>query len=124
MNARRAAGFTLLEMLVAISIVAIALLSATRALGSTIHAAAGLREHAVASWVAQNRLAEMRAHRQWPALGQRQGRVDMAGGSYVWTERISATPNNLFRRIDVEVSAADDKRPLGRMSGYVARPPR
>ncbi|WP_418648710.1 type II secretion system minor pseudopilin GspI [Thauera butanivorans] len=118
-----AAGFTLLETLVALAIVALALSAATRAMGGTVVAAASLREHTLAAWVAENRLAELRAGQAWPAIGQRRGDSMMGRQRYRWTETVSGTPNPLFRRVKVEVHAADG-RPLASMTGFAVRPPR
>jgi general secretion pathway protein I len=120
---RRAHGFTLLEMLVALAVIAIALTSALRALGGTAQSAAALRTHTLASWVAQDRLAGIRAERRWPAPGRREGRVIQAGQVFVWREQVTTTPNPLFRR--VEISVRDDAgRPLISLTGYATRMPR
>lgn len=119
---RTHAGFTLLETLVALSIIAVALLAALRAMGSTASAASHLREHTIATWIAENRLAELRARQEWPAVGQRGGHGEMAGRRYAWTETVSGTANPLFRRVDIEVRAADGDTTLGRLSGFAVRP--
>lgn len=116
------AGFTLLETLVALAIIALALGSAMRAIGSTASAAGHLRDHTLATWIAENRLAEMRARQAWPPIGQRQGRSDMGGSTFLWTEIVSGTPNPLFRRVDIEVFDASDNTPINRMSGFAVRP--
>lgn len=115
-------GFTLLETLVALSIIAVALVAALRAMGSTAGAASHLREHTIASWIAENRLAELRARQEWPAIGQRRGHGEMAGRRYTWSETVSGTANPLFRRVDIEVRAADEARTLARLSGFAVRP--
>lgn len=118
-----AAGFTLLETLVALAIVALALTAATRAMGGTAAAAGSLREHTLAAWVAENRLAELRAGQIWPSVGQRRGESPMGGQRYRWTETVSGTPNPLFRRVKIEVHATDGP-PLASMTGFAVRPPR
>ncbi|ENO83717.1 type II secretion system minor pseudopilin GspI [Thauera linaloolentis] len=121
---RHSAGFTLLETLVALSIIALALSAAMRAMGSTAAAAGSLREHTLATWVAENRFAEMRARQEWPAIGQRQGHSLMGGRRYPWTEKVSGTPNPLFRRVLIEVRDGDGDggAPLVRMDGFAVRP--
>lgn len=119
---QHSAGFTLLETLIALSIVALALGAAMRAMGSTAAAAGSLREHTLATWVAKNHLAELRARQSWPPIGQRQGHSMMGGRSYPWTERVSGTPNPLFRRVLIEVGDADGGATLVRMDGFAVRP--
>jgi general secretion pathway protein I len=119
---RSAAGFTLLETLVALAIVAIALISALRAMGATAQSSAALREHTLASWVAQNRLALHRAGAAWPAVGEYSGEAEQARVRFRWQETVSGTPNVLFRRIDVRVLDARGEHTLATLSGFAVRP--
>ncbi|WP_454456546.1 type II secretion system minor pseudopilin GspI [Thauera phenylacetica] len=121
-GATRARGFTLLETLVALAIVAIALVSALRAMGATAQSTAALREHTLASWVAQNRLAMHRATAAWPAIGEYRGEAEQARVKMRWEEKVSGTPNALFRRIDVRVLDARGERTLATLSGFAVRP--
>lgn len=121
---RNSAGFTLVEVLVALAIVSIALLAALRAAGQGAGAAAELRQRTLALWVAENRLAEHRARGDWRALGIARGTEAQAGVDFAWREEVIATPNPAFRRIDVFVSApAEPARTLARLAGFVVLPP-
>ena len=120
---RRPRGFTLLETLVALAILAIALTAAFRALGVTAQSAAELRERMLGDWVAENRLSELRATATWPSPGVSEGSAEQAGRSYRWREEVKTTPNPLFRRIDVSVFGPDSgEHAIARLTGYVARP--
>jgi len=119
----RSGGFTLLETLVALAILAIALSAAFRAMGVTAQSSAELRERLIGDWVADNRLAELRATQAWPQPGTNEGTAEQAGRSYRWREEIKATANPLFRRVDVSVFGPDSgAHAIARLSGYVARP--
>lgn len=120
--APRVRGFTLLECLVALAILAVALSSALRAVGSTAQSTQMLRDHTLASWVAQNRIAELRATGAFPPIGSNEGQAAQAGQRFVWRENIERTPNPLFRKVEVQVFDALDDRPLASASGFVVRP--
>ena len=120
---RSARGFTLLETLVALAIVAIALTSALRAMGATAQSAGELRDRTLALCVAQNRLAELRARRAWPPVGRSEGRAVQGVDTFVWRQQVGATPNPLFRRVEVRVSGPGG-RELASLTGYATRSPR
>ena len=123
-RAKAWAGFTLVEVLVALAIVSIALLAALRAAGQGTAAVGELRLRLLAGWVAENRLAEHRARGDWLALGIGRGTQSQGGVEFAWREEVIATPNAAFRRVDVFVSApAEASRSLARLTGFVVQPP-
>jgi general secretion pathway protein I len=104
---RRARGFTLVEILVALAIVAVALAAGMRALAQSTDGAALLKSRTLALWVAQNRLAAAQLATPWPAPGTQRGSVVQAGVPFAYTETVSATPNPAFRKFEVTVAAPD-----------------
>lgn len=113
-------GFTLLETLVALAVLAIALASITRAAGAETRHAEELRLRLLGDWVAQNRLALHAARGDWIAIGAQNGEETQAGMRLLWREEISATPNPAFRRIDVLVFTPDDpQHPFRKLTGYL-----
>ena len=117
----RQRAFTLVEMLVALAIVAVALTAGMRALAQSADGAGTLKARTLALWVAQNRLATAELAQELPPTGARTGEAVQAGLAFVWRETVGATPNPSFRRVDVEVAetAAPDYV-LARLTGYVA----
>ena len=125
MTRARAAGFTLVEILVALAIVAVALAAGMRALAQSADGAATLKARTLALWVAQNRLANAQLANPWPAPGTADGAAVQAGTEFVWRETVSATPNAAFRKIEIVV--ADPQVPdyaLARLVGYIGNSPR
>jgi len=121
-NRRHARGFTLIEVLVALAILAVALGAASRASVMMADSSMELRQRLLASWVAQNRLAELQARRAFPGAGTREGEVEQAGVKMVWREAVSTTPNPSFRRVEISVSAADGgDHALAKLTGYLVR---
>lgn len=118
-------GFTLLESLVALAILAIAMAAVLRATGASTNHVDALRQRVLADWVAQNRLALHAGHGDWLAIGSQQGEEIQAGIKFIWVEKISATPNPAFRRIELSVSSEEDQsHALRHLSGYLVEYPR
>jgi general secretion pathway protein I len=121
-NASLQSGFTLLEVLVALAILAITMAAVSRTASSSIHHVEAVRTRVIADWVAQNRLAQHQARADWPAPGIQTGEETQAGQTYPWQEEIIATPNPTMRRIVVSVYAPDDaKHSLRELTGYLVQ---
>lgn len=115
----------MIEVLVALAIVSIALLSALRAAGQGTSNVAELRSRLLATWVAENRLAEHRAYANWLPLGLQRGAGREGGLDFSWTEEVIATPNAAFRRVDIRVSASsDESHSLAHLVGFIVNAPR
>ena len=97
------AGFTLLEVLVALVIVCTALGASLRAVGSLLQNSNSLRSVMMATWSAENRLTQIRLGQEWPAIGNRT--FDCPQGDLLLRceEHVLDTPNPYFRRVEVSV---------------------
>ena len=124
MNQRRT-GFTLVEVLVALAILALALIAALRAGSVGVSNSAEIRDRLLAGWVAQNRLAEHRARRDWLPVGVYQGQAAQAGMLFRWEEKINSTPNSQFLRVEIRVfPQSQTDAALASMTGFLVRPER
>lgn len=116
----RKRGFTLLETLVALAILATAVAAVMRTAGLNTSQAGELRLHVLADWVAQNRLALHTARGDWISVGTQSGEEEQAGVRLLWHEEISDTPNPSFRRIEVTVTTPDDRaHVLRKLAGFL-----
>ena len=115
-------GFTLIEVLIAIAILAVALAATSRAASVAVDGAYETRYRLLATWAAQNRAAELRARHVFPAAGTSRFTTMQAGAALVVDEVISETPNPTMRRVDLAVAdARDPGRVLTRLTAYVAK---
>jgi len=96
-------GFTLLEVLVALSIIATVLGASLRAVASLTQNTRDIRLALYATWSAENRLSQIRLEREWPPLGSRQFSCNQANIQLECKENILDTPNPAFRKVEVSV---------------------
>lgn len=114
-------GFTLVEVLVALAIIAFGLIAVFSQLGQSATAAARLREKTLAHWVAMEKLTELRLSGSFPGVGTSSDEIEMANTRWRYEIRISATEGSELRRADVSVAFADDPdRPVATATGFLA----
>lgn len=115
-------GFTLIEVLIAIAILAVALAATSRAASVAVDGAYETRYRLLATWAAQNRAAELRARHVFPAVATTKFTTTQGGVALVVDEVVSQTPNPTMRRVDLAVAdARDPARILTRLTAYVAQ---
>jgi general secretion pathway protein I len=107
--APRGSGFTLIEVLVALAIVAIGMAAVLGALTSSAGTILYLRDKTLAEWVALNHIAEQRLQPKLPETGNTDGDVDYAGQKWHWRQETVATAVQGMIRMDVMVRPADSK---------------
>jgi general secretion pathway protein I len=118
----RTVGFTLIEILVAVVILAVALAATSRAASIATDGAIETRQLLLATWAAQNRVAELRARRIFPAAATTQLTTDQAGLALILVETVTETPNPTIRK--VELAVADVRKPervITTLTAYVAQ---
>lgn len=121
-SGKRDVGFTLIEILIAVAILAVALAATTRAASVATDGALQTRERLLATWAAQNRIAELRARRAFPPIAATKMNAEQAGLALVIDESIVETPNPTIRRVELNVAQArNPDRMLAHLTAYVSR---
>ncbi|MGI9223335.1 MAG: type II secretion system minor pseudopilin GspI [Woeseiaceae bacterium] len=119
---RRQHGFTLVEVMVALSIVALSLLGIAASMNQMIDAANTMRERTYASWIAQNKIAELRLANAQAEVSTTSGEIDYANTTWAWNVDISETGIEDFFRIDVAVSLAGSEYTIRTVTGFIGEP--
>jgi general secretion pathway protein I len=121
---RRSDGFTLLEVLVALAVLAVTMGAVIKAVGGYTANQAYLRDRILATWVARNVLVEQQVKDSWPGVGDLRGSAKMGGREWGWLGKVSQTEEEDLRRLDVEIRPIDeeDSAPIAVLSGFLRRP--
>ena len=100
-------GFTLIEVIIALSIVAIVSTTVFKSVTESVIQSRGLKERVVAQWIAENEIAKihMLSSREeyFPAIGTERFAKTMVGQTWQIEVRVLDTENPLMRRIEVTV---------------------
>ena len=107
MKRHRQRGFTLVEVLVALVIVAFGIGALLTTLTSAADNVAHLRDKSFAEWIALNRISELRLESSPPSVGKRDGELDFAGTRWRWRQEITDPGMAGMRRVEISVARAD-----------------
>jgi len=108
--------------MVALAIVAFSLTAIAASMGQMIDTANAMRERSFASWIAQNKITEMRLANIVPEVTSTSGEVDYAGTEWAWRAVVSDTGvENLFR-VDVTVSYPGAEDGIRTVTGFIGEP--
>ena len=112
-------GFTLIEVLVALAIVAIALLAGLQATSALTNNAMRQSDVLLAHVCAENELVRIRLQQQMPDVGNKTSLCEQAGRNLQVNLSVQPTPNPKFRRVDAQIS--DGSTPVLRLSTVVTQ---
>lgn len=104
-------GFTLLEVLVAVSILALVMVTLGQSMGITARAYTNINDTHLGFLVASDKLVEMQVYQQWPSTGTSDSEVTRNGRDWWIETTVSEGPYPDTRRVDIEVGLlqGDDK---------------
>ena len=118
----RSSGFTLLEVMIALIIVALSLTMTMTAISGYLNNANILRDRTYASWIAQNRIVEIRLSGVVPEVGVTSGDIEYANRIWDWEARINETGVVNLLRIDVDIMVEGSDEPVWTTTGFVGEP--
>lgn len=116
---KRSLGFTLIEVLVSLGIVAIALVAGLQATTALTNNAQRQSDVLLGHICAENELTRMRLSRQMPGVGDSELPCEQAGQAFTVRLKVSGTPNPGFRRVDAQVFTGTS--PLLKVSTVMGR---
>jgi general secretion pathway protein I len=112
-------GFTLIEVLVALAIVAITLIAGLQATAALTRNTERQTQRVLAQLCAENAFAQLRLSRQLPDVGDSERNCSQAGRELRLRLLVQPTPNPNFRR--VEVRMAQDGQPVLQLATVMGR---
>ncbi|ALO36082.1 type II secretion system protein GspI [Colwellia sp. MT41] len=101
-------GFTLLEVMLAMAVFAISGVALLGVADNNYRHISHLEEQMFAQWVASNQLVAVSLDKTWPPRNNRKGKVEMAGRTWHWQQKVINTTNKELRAIVMEVRLNED----------------
>jgi general secretion pathway protein I len=124
LRAHQSYGFTLLEVMVALAVLAIALAAMIKGVADNANNAAYLRDKSFAQWVGMNVVTEQRLAGDWDDKSLQRGEEEMGNHTWYWSYKLSTTFDEDVRRVEVEVRGSEEREtsPLITLVAFVPRP--
>jgi general secretion pathway protein I len=108
--------------MVALAIVALSLTAVAAKMGRMIDTSSSMRERTYASWIAQNKITELRLANIIPEVTATSGEVDYANSTWLWRAVISESGIENLYRVDVSISYEDDDDVIRTVTGFIGEP--
>lgn len=119
---QESSGFTLLEVMIALVIVGLTLLAIAGKMGRMLDAANTMRDYTYASWIAHNKITEMRLANVVPDVSSSSGEVTYAGVDWAWRAVVSETGVESLYRVDVSISFPGSEPIMRPVTGFIGEP--
>jgi general secretion pathway protein I len=108
--------------MVAMAIAALGLAAVTASVSQMVDAGYAMQQRTYASWIAQNKIAEMRLANVVPDVSESSGEIDYAGREWLWRATISETDVENLYRLDVQVGLANGDENIRTVTGFIGEP--
>jgi general secretion pathway protein I len=116
-------GFTLIEVMLAMAIFAIAGVALLGSAQNNFTTMANLEQKTVAQWVASNQLVAASIDKTWPPKDKRKGSVEMAGATWYWLQKVVRTTDPNMRQITMEIRLNEQQeQPISSLVTFVSKP--
>jgi len=124
LSRKKSSGFTLIEVMVALTIIAISLGALLSTSGTQAYSATYLKQKTLAHWVALNELAQLSTENTFPDTGESKGSTSMANHDWYWTRKTTKLADSNNRREVVFTIYLDEQRKqnLTSLTGYAYAP--
>lgn len=121
MKSQQQRGFTLIEILIAMAILAIAMGALMQTAAQNASNTSGLRDRTLAQWVAANKLAELQTQKTWSPLGKTKGEMTMANSQWFWQVEVLKVHDDDLRRVEISVRKTESsKSSLYTLPGFIS----
>jgi len=121
-NKQTTSGFTLIEVMLAMAVFAIAGIALLGASSNNARNMGHLENKMLANWVASNQLVAASLVTKWPPKNNVKGEVELAGKAWFWQQKVIKTTDKDMRAIVMEVRLkADDELAVTSMTTYVSK---
>jgi len=107
-NLSKQRGFTLIEVMLAMAVFAIAGVALLGVADNNYRHISHLEEKMFANWVASNQLVEVSLDKTWPPKNNRKGKVEMAGRTWYWQQKVIKTATKELRAVNMQVRLNED----------------
>ena len=121
-NHQKNKGFTLIEVMLAMAIFAIAGVALLGVADNNYRHISHLEDQMFANWVASNQLVEASLDTSWPPKNNKKGDVEMAGRKWYWQQKVLATASKDLRAVVMEVRLnKDDELITASLTTYLSQ---
>jgi len=122
MLALRRRAFTLIEVMVALAIISLSLTAVAAKMGRMIDTSNAMRERTYASWIAQNKITELRLANVLPEVSATSGEIEYANTTWYWRAEIAESGIENLYRVNVTIFYPDNDSKVREVTGFIGEP--